>query len=124
MDTKTTLPISEARKRIFKIADEVQKQGVHYTITEKGRPKIVIMSAEEFESWQETLEVQKMFPDLEKDIEQVRKDVKSGAYKKYPTLEDILKKEGFLLADKAHSKYVSTKNKAKNSKKVRKNKKR
>ena len=117
MDTKTTLPISEARKKIFKIADEVQKQGVHYTITEKGRPKIVIMSAEEFESWQETLEVQKMFPDLEKDIKKARGDYKRGDY---ITLEEILKKEGYILADKNKLKYgVSNRSAKKNKKKVR-----
>lgn len=123
MDTKTTLPISEARKKFFKIVDEIQKQGSYYTITDKGRPKAVIMSAEEFESWQETLEVQKMFPNLEKDIKKVRQDIKSGAYKKYPTLEDILKKEGYILADKSKSKYVSVKNRTKSAKKFKKNKK-
>ncbi|MBU1137240.1 type II toxin-antitoxin system Phd/YefM family antitoxin [Patescibacteria group bacterium] len=123
METKTTLPISEARNKIFKIVDEVQKRGAYYTITEKGRPKAVLMSAEEFESWQETLAVQKMFPGLKRDINQARRDVKSGAYKKYPTLEEILKKEGFVLADKGKSKYVSTENKAKSAQRIKKNKK-
>jgi len=39
MNTKTTLPISEARGKIFKIVDEIQKMGAYYTITDKGRPK-------------------------------------------------------------------------------------
>jgi len=119
MNTKTTLPISEARTKIFKIVNEIQKTGSYYTITEKGRPKAVIMSAEEFESWQETLEAQKMFPDLEKDIKQVHKDVKSGAYKNYPTLEEILKEEGFLVADKKR-KYVSISSQTKRKKAVKK----
>lgn len=123
MDTKTTLPISEARTKIFKIVDQIQKTGSYYTITEKGKPKAVIMSAEEFESWQETLEVQKMFPNLEKNIKKVQKDVKTGAYKKYPTLEEILKKEGFVLADKGKSKYVSVKNRAKSVQRAKKDKK-
>ncbi len=121
MDTKTTLPISEARKKIFKIADEVQKTGKYFTITEKGRPKAVIMSAEEFESWQETLEVEKMFPDLEKDIKKVDSDVKSGKYKKYPTLEEVLSEYGYVLADKGKEKYaISTKNRTKSKKATRK----
>ena len=101
MDTKTTLSISEARKKIFKIAERVQKPATYYTLTEKGKPKAVVMSAEEFESWQETLEVMRDFPDLEKDIKEVDRDIKSGAYKKYTSLEDILAKEGFLIADKS-----------------------
>ena len=117
MDTKTTLPISEARKKIFKIAEMVQKPATHYTLTEKGKPKVVIMSAEEFESWQETLEVIKDFPDLEKDIKELENDIKSGAYKKYTALEDILAKEGFLIADKSAKRYeVSRKIKTKSRK--------
>lgn len=97
MNTKTTLPISEARKKIFKIAEDVQKPSTYYTLTEKGRPKAVILSAEEFESWQETLEVSRDFPNLEKEIKMAERDYKK---KKYATLEEVLAKEGFVLADK------------------------
>ncbi len=121
MDIKTTLPISEARKKIFEIAKDVQKPSRYYTLTEKGRPKVVIMSAEEFESWQETLEVMQEFPDLRKDIEETGKAFKSGEYKKWTTLEELLKKEGFLAADKSSKKYeVSTKSKAKGGKRTKK----
>ena len=90
MDTKTTLPISEARKKIFKIAEKVQKPSTYYTLTEKGIPKVVVMSAEEFESWRETLEVMRDFPNLEKDVKKAEKDFKKG---NYSTLEKILAKE-------------------------------
>lgn len=102
MNTNTTLPISEARKRIFEIAEEVQKPNKHYTLTEKGRSKAVIMSAEEFESWQETLEVMKDFPDLDKDIAEARRDYKKG---NYITLDELLAKEGYVLKDKPSKKY-------------------
>jgi prevent-host-death family protein len=97
MDTKTTLPISEARKKIFKIAEKVQKPAVYYTLTEKGRPKVVVLSADEFESWQETLEVMRIFPKLGKDIERAEKEYKKGDYL---TLEKVLSKEGFVLSKK------------------------
>src|SRR3989338_5102287 len=97
MDTKTTLPISEARRKIFKIAENVQKPSTYYTLTEKGKPKAVILSAEEFESWQETLEVTRDFPNLEKDVKAAEKDFKK---RKCATLEEVLSKEGFVLADK------------------------
>ena len=103
MNTKTTLPISEARKKIFRIAEEVQRPATHYILTEKGKPKAVVMSAEEFESWQETLEVECDFPDLKKDIKKAEREYKQRRYK---TLEEILSKEGFVLADKAKKKYV------------------
>lgn len=50
MKTKTTLSISEARKKFFSIADEVQEPEVYYTLTERGRPKAVIVSADCFET--------------------------------------------------------------------------
>ena len=96
MNTKTTLPISEARKKIFEIAEKVQKPSTYYVLTERGRPKAVFISAEEFESWQETLEVMNDFPNLEKDIAKAEKEYKQG---KHLSLEDVLSKEGFILAD-------------------------
>lgn len=110
MDTKTTIPISEARKKIFQIAEEVQKPNTHYTLTENGRPKAVLISAEEFESWQETLEVMKDFPDLEKDIKEADRAIKNGEYKQWTTLEDILTREGFVIAEKPVKKYGVSRN--------------
>ncbi len=103
MDIKTIIPISEARKKIFKIAENVQKSATHYTLTERGRPKAVVMSADEFESWQETLEVIRDFPDLERDIKKAEKEYRRGSYL---TLEKILSKEGFILVGKKKSRNV------------------
>lgn len=117
MNPKYTLPISEARKKIFEIAEEVQKPGRYYTLTEKGKPKAVLLSAEDYDSLQETIEVLSIFPDLDKDIAELDKDMKNGAYKKYTTLEDLLAKDGFVLAEKANKQYeVSSKTKAKSRK--------
>ena len=108
MNTKTTLPISEARKKIFEIAEEVQKPSNYYTLTEKGRAKAVIMSADDFESWQETLEVMQEFPNLKKDIARAETEIKNGDY---ITLEEMMAKNGYILADKPKIKYgVSSNN--------------
>jgi len=120
MKAKTTIPISEARKRIFEIAEEVQKPSNYYTLTEKGRPKAVLMSAEEFESWQETLETMHDFPNLNRDINEVEEAIKSGEYKNWITLEELLSKEGFIISDKSAKKYgISSKNKTKRSKRIK-----
>lgn len=105
MSIKTTLPISQARSIIFDIAEQVQKPGAYYTLTEKGLPKAVIMSAEEFESWQETLEVMQEFPDLKNDIKEAQRDFKNGKYKTFTTLEQLLGKEGYIISDQAKTKY-------------------
>lgn len=93
-DTKRTISISEARKRIFEIADEVQVPNKVYTLTADGKPKAIIMSAEEYESIIETMEVERIFPDLDKDIAEVKKAIKTGQYKSWSTLEDLEKKYG------------------------------
>ncbi len=49
MRAKTTLSITSARKNIFSIAEEVQENGVYYTLTERGYPKAVVLSAKKFE---------------------------------------------------------------------------
>lgn len=100
MEAKTTLPISEGRKKIFKIAEEVQKPSTYYTLTEKGKPKVVVMSAEEFESWQETMEIKREFPDLKKDIKKIDKAVEMGGHKKWATLDDIMAKYGYIATNK------------------------
>ncbi len=103
MSPKNTLPISQARKEIFKIADKVQKPSNYYTLTEKGKPKAVVISAEEFDSWQETLEVIKDFPNLEKEAKRAEKDLEKG---NFSSLEEVLAEEGFIFSKK-QSKNVS-----------------
>ncbi len=52
-----TLAFTEARKDLSKLVDEVSRVHEYVVITKQGRPKAVVMSAEEFEGWQETLEI-------------------------------------------------------------------
>lgn len=111
MDAKNTLSITEARKNIFKIVADVQKPETHYTLTENGRPKAVILSVEEYDSLVETIEVMQEFPDLQKDIKEAEAEFARG---EYVTLEEILAKEGFVLADKGNDKYEVSSNRAKN----------
>lgn len=114
MRTKTTLPISEVRNNIFDIAEKVQKPGTYYTMTEKGRPKAVMMSAEEFESWAETLEVASEFPDLKNSIKYAKKEYKNGDF---ITLEELLEKEGYIVGGRKRE--VSSRNTKKSPKRNR-----
>jgi antitoxin YefM len=106
MDSKHTISISEARKRIFEIANEVQKPDTHYMLTENGKPKAVILSAEEFENLLDDLDILSD-PDLLKDIETNERAIAEGDY---ITWED-LKKElhevdaPMLVREKATRKY-------------------
>ena len=100
--SKTTLSATEARKEFFALISRVQTPGQHITLTEKGTPKAVILSADEFESWQETLEVIHDFPDLSEDTKRAEREYKAGDY---ITLDSILAKEGYVLKDGGKRKY-------------------
>lgn len=117
MNSGNTLSITEARNNFFKITDRVQKSGDVFTLTERGRPKVVIMSVDEFDSWQETLEIMSD-SELMTDIKDAKKDFKKGDY---ITLEEVLLKENFIMADKPAVKYASSRVKKNSSKKSGKN---
>lgn len=77
-----TLPFSEARKTLSKIVDEVAGTHEHVVITKRGRPKAVVMSNEEFESWEETLAIMADKKAM-RAIEQGLRDIKAGRTRPY-----------------------------------------
>lgn len=109
MDIKTTISISEARKKIFQIVDEIQKTGRYYLLTEKGKPKAVVLSAEEFSSIQETMEILSN-PGVLRDIQKAEKEFAKGEYRRW---EDVKKELGlpfgelqdFVVREKEKKKY-------------------
>ena len=113
------LSITEARNNIFELAEQVQRPGAYFTLTEKGRAKAVLMSADEFDSWAETLEVIKDFPNLKEDIKTARAEYKRGDY---ITLDELLTKAEFVVADKSKNKYgIPGRSAKKGTKRSRKN---
>lgn len=88
MNIKTTLSATEVRNNFFDILDEIEQTNVPYTITRAGKPKAVIMNAEEYESWMETLDIMSN-PETVRGIEEGRKDLKEG---RYITLEEFMAK--------------------------------
>jgi len=91
MDPKTTISISEARKRIFEIANEIQKPDKYYTLTEKGRPKAVLMSADQFDSIMETIDILSD-PNILENIKIAEEEYKKGDY---VTWEELKEEIGF-----------------------------
>lgn len=90
MSRVKTLPLTEARKDLSKIVDEVSTLHEHVTITRQGRPAAVVMSADEFESWRETIEILSD-PEAMAAIERGRRDVRAG---RVHPLEEVLKRRG------------------------------
>ncbi len=52
-----TLPLSDAKNRLSRIVDEVAERDERVMITRNGRPAAVVISPEEFESWQATIDI-------------------------------------------------------------------
>lgn len=80
----TSVTATKARQNFFEIIKDTH-DGKTYTITINGDPKIVMMSAEEFEGWQETLEIMSD-PELAKSI---KASLKSTKKEKTYTQEEV-----------------------------------
>lgn len=52
-----TIPITEAKARIAELADRAQREHADYTFTKNGRPAVVMMSVDQYESLMETLSI-------------------------------------------------------------------
>lgn len=83
---------THARSKFLELVDEVDKFLKRYIITKKGRPKAVLLSAEEFESWEETLYTLS-HPQTMKAIREGERDWKAGRKEKFVALEELRKKD-------------------------------
>ena len=68
---------TEARKNFYAVIDDAEHPGVAVAITHEGTPKVVVMSFEEYEGWQETMEIMSD-SELDKELEEAVKDMKAG----------------------------------------------
>lgn len=72
-----TLPITQAREELTSLVDKAKRKLDEFVITVNGTPAAVLMSAAEFESWKETLEIMSD-PQLMKAIEEGEKEINEG----------------------------------------------
>ena len=77
-----TISLKEARNRFSTIVDKVGRLSERYVVTKNGAPKAVVMSADEFESWMETLELLAN-PKAVKALEQGLKEAKAGKFRSF-----------------------------------------
>lgn len=71
------LPISDARAQLSSLVNDVDRDFERITLTKSGRAMAVLMSSDEFEAWQETLEIVSDAGALEA-LESASRDVASG----------------------------------------------
>ena len=70
-----TLPLSEAKARLNRLVDEVRERQEEILITKNGRPAAVLLSADEVESWKETLAIMSdrgFMAEIRKGLKQLR----------------------------------------------------
>ena len=78
---------TQVRKNFFKTIEEAAQYGQSLTVTLDGLPKVVMMSAEEWEGWQETMEVM-ADQDLMEQIRISDKELAEGKGEKWEDIRD------------------------------------
>lgn len=84
------VPFSDARAHLTELLDEVERVHEHLVITRSGRPAVVVMAQDEYESLIETLEVLADEEAIE-DLRQSDEDVKAGRVSNW---EDVKRDPG------------------------------
>lgn len=85
---KKIMTATEARKDFFSVLKAAGKPGRTITITLGGEPPVIMMSAEEFEGWVETLEIMS-------DPELVRQLDKAKTESETITLDELMEEFGY-----------------------------
>ena len=83
-----TVPLSEAKSQLSGLVEQVRSLDEQVVITRNGRPAAVLVSAEEFERWKETIEVRGDAA-LMKEIRAGLRALKARKARLY-TLEELL----------------------------------
>lgn len=71
------VPLTEAKTRLNDLVDSVVNTHERVTITRHGRPAVVVMSVDDYESMEETLYWQGV-PDAIKDVQAARDEATRG----------------------------------------------
>lgn len=74
---KKTLPVTEVREKLTNLVDEVNNKFEQIVITKNGRPRALLMAVDEFDFWQETIEILSD-KKLMRDIKQAEKEYHEG----------------------------------------------
>ena len=82
-----TMSLKQARSRFSSLVDNADRLSERVIVTKNGTPKAVVMGAEEFESWVETLELLSN-PNAVKSLEQGLKEAKAGKLRLFKDVFD------------------------------------
>ena len=80
-----TLSLTEVKARLSELVDEVESRDERVVITRKGRPAAVLVSQDDLESWQETLEIASD-PEFMAEIRRGVREIERGQTVGYETV--------------------------------------
>ena len=89
-DMARTVPFTEARAALSVLLDLVEREQEHVVITRKGKPVAIVMSVDEWESLEETVDVLSD-PEAMEALRLSEQDVKAG---RLYTLEEVMRHLG------------------------------
>lgn len=92
----TTISATMARTKLYDLIDEVSSSGKRVGITKKGETKVVLISQEDLDSLEATLDVISD-PELMEDIRKGDEDIKAGRVSSW---EDVKKELGINVSAK------------------------
>jgi antitoxin YefM len=81
-----TMPLSEVKTKLSELIDVVESRDEAVTITRNGKPVAIIVSKDEYEGWQETVEIMtdsNLMKEIRKGIQALKR-----AKRRY-TLDDL-----------------------------------
>ncbi len=73
------LPLAEVKAHLSEIIEKVYSEHERILVTRNGRPAAVIMSPEDLDSLEETLDIL-LTPGALEEIHSAKRDIKSGNY--------------------------------------------
>ena len=77
-----TMSLKQARSRFSSLVEKADRLSERFVVTKNGTPKAVLMGAEEFESWVETLELLSN-PKAVKALEQGLKEARARKFRSF-----------------------------------------
>lgn len=83
----TTISVTELKNNTTQVLDRAALKGHRTVIKRQGKPGLVLMSADEYESWEDTNEIL-ADKKLMRSIKKGEEDIKNG---RYVTLEELKK---------------------------------
>ncbi|OGO73161.1 MAG: hypothetical protein A3G84_06405 [Chloroflexi bacterium RIFCSPLOWO2_12_FULL_71_12] len=76
------LPLSEVKAKLSEIVDDVQARDERVVITRKGKPAAILMSHDDMESWEATVEIMSD-PEFMADIRRGVRELEQGRGRVY-----------------------------------------